>query len=152
MRFVIGTLLLFVVALSAPLAVLYRGAAAYRPLAGPWRPVVVDHLAPGERVAERGRAKAAAAPARLGASGWVLGGVTLSALLGALSALAGRVSWVLRAATATALVGLVVVAAWWPTEVLVAVAAVAVLLAAALQLLSACACRRRRCRAVQAGR
>lgn len=152
MRFVIGTLLLFVVALSAPLALLYGGAAAYRPLAGPWGPVVVDHLAPGERVAERGRGKADDAPARLAASGWALGGVTLSALLGALSALAGRVSWVLRAATATALVGLVVVAVWWPTEVLVAVAAVAALLAAALQLLSACAGRRRRSRAVRAGR
>lgn len=137
MRWVVAALLLFVVAISAPLALLYRAAAAYRPLPAQWQPVGVDRLSPGAAAPAALHGGAALSPAQLRACSLVLGAAALAALLGALSALAGRAPRAGWAAALLALLGLAPIVAWGPAGALGLVAVTAALLGTAGQAWSA---------------
>lgn len=133
MRWVVAALLLFVVAISAPLALLYRVAAAYRPLPTQWQPVGVDRLSPGAAAPAALHGPAALSAAQLRACRLGLGAAALAALFGALSTLAGRAPRAGRAATLLALLGLSLIAAWGPAGALGVAAVTAALLGTAGQ-------------------
>lgn len=130
MRFVVAALLIFVAALCAPLALLSRVAAGYRPLAEEWQPIGVDQLRPGARVVASGRGEPAAIGDRLRGRGRWIGGAALAALLGAALALLGRARWAGSAAAWCAVAALMVVVSQGSPEALTVLAASAASLGA----------------------
>lgn len=138
MRFVVATLLLFVAALCAPLALLSRAAAGYRPLVGAWQSIGVDQLRPGARVVASGRGAPAATGERLRGRGWrIIAGAAMAALLGAALALLGRARRAAAAAAWCAVIGLIVVVSRGAAEALTVLATSAALLGAVGQSWSA---------------